>query len=237
MTVNLAFNSLESHLTHPSKPLPDPAQQYEVSGAGVVRRMGSPAASLLRRFSLRRPYRLYRFLSHLEDLVGAVRDERERLRLAAVLVRHLLAESAWIAESCPVPDPALGWAVSFLYDEPGYPFTVQLVSWLPDQGSPVHNHAAWGIVALLGDPAQDGHEENTLWRQTEQGGVEKTGILTLKPGDLIGFTPEAIHSVQAVDPVGQGRPTLTFNVYGETDFSQRYEYDPADPSATSAQLF
>lgn len=199
--------------------------------------MGSPTASLLRRFSLRKPYRLYRFLSHLEDLVGAVRDERERLRVAAVLVRHLLEESAWIAESCPLPDLALGWAVSFLYDEPGYPFTVQLVSWLPGHGSPVHNHAAWGIVVVLGDPAQDGHEENTLWQQTEQGGVEKTGILTLKPGDVIGFTPEAIHSVQAVDPVGLGRPTLTFNVYGETDFSQRYEYNPTDPSPSSAKLF
>lgn len=190
------------------------------------------APSSLRRFRLRRPYRLYRFLSDLDDLVDTVKSDRERLRIAAVLVRHLLSETSWIAEACLPPDPDLGWSVNYLYDEPGYPFTIQSVSWMPGESSPVHNHATWSIVAIVGDETS-GQEENTFWTREDKGDREgyaevvQTGQRILKPGDILTLMPAAIHSVKAVSPDDNPQPTRTFNVYGLTDLERRLEFDPA----------
>ncbi len=218
----------------------DAPRAFEIGGDGCLRTMPSPPSPLMRRFPLRKPYRLYRFLSDLDDLVVAVKHDRERLRIAAILVRHLLSQSEWIAQACPPPDPQLGWGLSFLYDEPGYPFTVQVVSWLPGESSPVHNHAAWSIVTLLGDPSTAGQEKNQLWQRQDDGSQPGHALVTpaddviLRPGDLVGFMPEAIHSVTSVpttetDP----QPTYTFNVYGATDFNQRFEFDPEKGTAVN----
>lgn len=207
---------------------------FEIGADGICQPM-SKAPSSLRRFRLRRPYRLYRFLSDLDDLVDSVKSDRDRLRIAAVLVRHLLTESSWIAEACPDPDPDLGWSVHFLYDEPGYPFTVQTVSWVPGEGSPVHNHATWSVVAIVGDE-QSGQEENTFWTRGDKGDrkghadVVQTGQQILNPGDILTLMPEAIHSVKAISSTTTPQPTRTFNVYGLTDMERRYEFDPVNQS-------
>ncbi len=215
-------------------------QTLEIGADGQPRSMPAPSATLLRRFPPKRPYRLYRFLSDLDDLVDAVKSDRDRLRIAAVLVRRLLNQSDWILDACPIPEPTLGWGVSFLYDEPGYPFTVQVVSWLPGQSSPIHNHATWSIVTLLGNPETAGHEENRLWRRDDQNPlpgpakISQASEIILKPGDLIGFMPEAIHSVRAIPAtVEDPQPTYTFNVYGITDLSQRVEFDPETETAVN----
>jgi predicted metal-dependent enzyme (double-stranded beta helix superfamily) len=66
--------------------------------------------------------------------------------------------------------------IAILYDEPDFPLTVQTVSWLPGQVSPIHNHATWGVVALI-----SGTEKNTLWRRTNpDGAIEKVDALTSK---------------------------------------------------------
>ncbi|MDX2270597.1 MAG: cupin [Cyanobacteriota bacterium] len=216
-------------------------KNYEVGADGQWRTLAAPASSLLRRFPQRRSYRLYRFLSDLEDLVDNISHDRDRLRIGAVLLRRLVEACDWLTDACPTPDPSLGWAVHFLYDEPGYPFTVQLVSWLPQQRSPIHNHAAWGLVMLLGDPATAGREENHFWQRTDddtmdgKATLQEVSQVTLHPGDLIGFTPTAIHQVRAIeanrlDP----QPTFTVNVYGKTDFNQRFTFDPLQQSC---QLF
>ncbi len=226
-------------ITQPTSVTTPPSQprQLEIAGDGQWRSMPAPPASLLRRFPLRKPYRLYRFLTDLEDLFSSGKPGREQLRIAAVLTRHLLEQSSWIAETCPQPDAKVGWGVAFLYDEPQYPFTVQVVSWMPGESSPVHNHAAWSLVTLLGDPEIAGREHNTFWRRQpaekpEETPVEVVSELLLYPGDLIGFTPEAIHSVRSVpaDPENSW-PTFTFNVYAETDYRQRYEFDPETGTA------
>jgi predicted metal-dependent enzyme (double-stranded beta helix superfamily) len=201
----------------------------EVGTDGLCQPMGQPS-SLLRRFPQRRPYRLYHFLSDLDDLVEAERSDRHRLRIAAVLLQRFLHQADWIGETFPIPDETSGWGVHTLYDEPGYPFTVQTVSWLPGQRSPIHNHAAWSIVAILGD-ATTGRERNTFWRrvddrsQPEKARLEVAGERLLLPGDTIGFEPAAIHCVEQEYAEDSWLPTFTFNIYGQTNYSQRYEYD------------
>jgi predicted metal-dependent enzyme (double-stranded beta helix superfamily) len=170
-------------------------------------------------------YRLYHFLSDLDQVLDRYPQDYKRLQAISKLLRRLLTQATWLQDVCPTPDPNLGWSVMFLYDEPTYPQTVQLVGWNPSTSSPVHNHATWGVVALL-----QGQEKNTFWHQDPEGILHKKQELILNPGDILCLTSEAIHQVEAIS----NQPTFSFNLYGKTNYSQRYEFDPI---AQTRQLF
>lgn len=164
-------------------------------------------------------YRLYRFLTELEDLLNNSTEVEQILLTLIPKVRQLLTDSYWLQSEYQEPSDSVGWSVKMLYQEPDYPITIQNVVWLPHQSSTIHNHGTWGIVAVI-----SGREKNKLWRKLPSTGdrLELVGEQILVPGDIIAFQPEAIHSVE---PVGD-EPTITFNLYGVTDFSIRYEFDP-----------
>ncbi len=165
-------------------------------------------------------YRLYRFLTDLEDLLSKVKSDRDRIHAIVPLVQRLLTSSYWLQIPDNPPDPDLGWSVQMLYDEPFFPLTVQLVTWLPGTSSPIHNHAAWGIVAMI-----NGKEKNTFWQRTPTpkfpGKIKQVSDRTFSAGEIITFLPEAIHSIEAIGD----EPTISFNIYGETDYKQRFEFD------------
>ncbi|WP_293073370.1 hypothetical protein [Moorena sp. SIO4A5] len=75
--------------------------------------------------------------------------------------------------------------------------------------SPIHNHGTWGVVAVI-----SGQEKNTFWRRTDDPDfcdrIEQVGEKILFPGDIISFTSDGIHSVEAMGD----EPTITFNIYG-----------------------
>lgn len=167
------------------------------------------------------PYRLYRFLTNLEDILLTTTDDYQRLLLIQPLVRRLLTSSYWLQMEFTNPPSNPGWSVRFLYQEHQFPITVQMVAWLPENVSPIHNHGTWGIVAVIG-----GEEKNQFWKRSptseHPNRIEQVGEKNLVPGDIIGFLPDTIH---CVEPLGS-EPTVTFNLYGETDYSQRFEFDP-----------
>lgn len=175
---------------------------------------------------LRAPYRFHRFLTEVEDVLEAAIDETDCLPQLSLLVRRLITNSYWIQTQYAQPHPDTGTGVMMLYDEIGYPLTVQVTTWLPETTSSIHNHGTWGIVAVL-----KGAERNTLWKRTPNSNfpdwVEPTPQVILLPGDIISFTPGAIHSVT---PVGD-EPTVTFSMYGETHHSKRFEFDPVTHTA------
>ena len=166
------------------------------------------------------PYRLYRFLTDLDDILTDEPDDAQRIYRIAPLVRTLLTSSEWLQFEYTDPSPKTGWAVKMLYREPSFPLTVQMVSWAPNRVSTIHNHATWGIVALI-----RGNERNTLWRRNptpeHPGRIEKVGEQMLVPGDIIGFTSDAIHCVEAIGD----EPTISFNLYGITDYPSRFKFD------------
>ncbi|MEH1914747.1 cupin [Nostoc sp.] len=175
---------------------------------------------------LRENYRLYRFLTEVEDVLNSGDDEVSCLPEIRMLVRRLIVNSYWVRSQHLEPSPKTGTSVLLLYDELGFPLTVQTVTFAPGTRSNIHNHGTWGIVAVL-----KGQEKNTFWRRTNspefQDKIEETGEVTLSPGDIISFTPDAIHCVEAVGD----EPTVTFNIYGETDPNERFEFDPIKYSA------
>jgi predicted metal-dependent enzyme (double-stranded beta helix superfamily) len=206
----------------PIEPQPQSPSIFEVTGIGHCQ--VAPPCQL----PDRSPYRLYRFLSDVDDVLETIPDDLGRVRAIAPLVHHLLTESDWLTLEHLPPDPKKGWSVLMLYKEPDYPLTIQTVVWEPGRRSPIHNHATWGIVAII-----DGDEKNILWQRTDgkkQAGkaqISRVEEKVLEPGDIICFTSDAIHCVEAVSQ----EPTITFNVYGVTDFPKRLRFDPGTATA------
>ena len=174
------------------------------------------------------PYRLFRFLTDLEDILLNIPGDRDRLKAIMPLVRHLLTSSYWLQMEYDQPSPKTGWSVKMLYREPEYPLTVQMVAWQPGSVSPIHNHGAWGIVALI-----SGEEKNRFWKRSptaeHPNRLELVGEKILQPGEIISFMPGAIHSVESIGD----EPTISFNLYGAPNYKQRYEFDVTNHTATN----
>jgi predicted metal-dependent enzyme (double-stranded beta helix superfamily) len=191
-------------------------QDWLITNDGTCIPLTTPAATK----PLLTTYRLYRFLTDLEDILATVPDDRSRLELICPLVRQLLTSSEWLQMNFSLPDPDPGWSVVMLYDEPDFEITVQNVAWSPGSISPIHNHGTWGVVALL-----DGQEKNTLWQRSPTAEypnqIKVVDEILLQPGDILGILPEAIHQVEALGDV----PSISFNLYGKTDYDRRWEFD------------
>lgn len=170
---------------------------------------------------LETPYRFHRFLTQVEDVLNEVPNEDDFLPKIRYLVRKLALNSYWVQTQHPDLGGLKTVAIETLYDEIGYPLTVQTNAYPPGMVSPVHNHGTWGVVALL-----KGQEKNTFWQRTPTKAFkDKVTPVTEKifgPGDVISFPPGAIHCVEAVGDV----PMVTFNLYGETHSKARFEFDP-----------
>ncbi|MGF1525110.1 MAG: cupin [Leptolyngbyaceae cyanobacterium] len=172
---------------------------------------------------LETPYRFHRFLTDVEDVLKQAITEHQHDCLPALrrLVRKLVLNSYWLQTQRPEPSPKAELAILNLYDEIGYPLTVQVETLLPGAMSPVHNHGTWAVVAIL-----QGQEKNTLWQRVPEAKFPNKIVCaeekTLAYGDVISFTSEAIHGIQAVGE----KPLVTFNLYGETERKQRFEFDP-----------
>ena len=175
---------------------------------------------------LREDYRLYRFLTEVEDILKRENDENSILSQVRTLVRQLIINSYWVQTQYPEPCYKTGTSVKLLYEELGFPLTVQTVTFSPGTVSTIHNHGTWGIVGVL-----KGREKNTFWRrskdQEDKTKIEFVGEQILEHGDIISLTSEAIHCVEAVGD----EPTVTFNLYGETDPLRRFEFDPVAQTA------
>ncbi|MBE9170559.1 cupin [Pleurocapsales cyanobacterium LEGE 06147] len=176
--------------------------------------------------ALSHPYRLYRFLTDLEDILDRISEDYWRLEAIRPLVRRLLTSSSWLQIPTLEPNPETGWEVLTLYDEPFFPLTIQLVAWAPGMTSPIHNHGCWGLVALL-----SGEEKNTFWQRSPtpefSDHIEPVGECLLTPGDILCLMSDAIHHVEAIG----NEPTISFNLYGETNYNQRFEFDPEQGTA------
>jgi predicted metal-dependent enzyme (double-stranded beta helix superfamily) len=176
------------------------------------------------------PYYFHRFLTEIMDLLARVQQESEEwdyLPQIRQLVRKLITNSYWIQTQVLPPDPKTGVAIQTLYDEIGYPLTIQNVTLNSGVRSPIHNHGTWGVVVQL-----QGQEKHTFWRQVEQNNsndykIEIVGEKILKPGELISFTPAAIHHIEALGD----RSTVTFNLYGDTQPKARFKFDPLTHTA------
>jgi predicted metal-dependent enzyme (double-stranded beta helix superfamily) len=169
-------------------------------------------------------YRLYRFLTEVEDnlrlTTAEARDEESCLSGLRMLVRKLILNCYTVKTRLPEPNQKTGVSIVMLYDELGFPMTIQTEMNLTGTTSTIHNHGTWGVVMVL-----QGKQKNTFWQRVPTtefpNKIERVGERIIEPGDIISFTTEAIHRIEAVGE----EPTITFNLYGETHGSKRFQFD------------
>lgn len=178
---------------------------------------------------VRQNYYLHQFLTEVLDILNQVqheKDEWDYLPLIRMRVRQLVMNSYWVRTRHAKPNPQTGVGVLPLYDEIGYPLTVQNEIMLPGSMSTIHNHGTWGVVTVI-----DGKEEHTFWRRVPEADtpdrIELVGRKILTPGEILSFMPNAIHQVKAVAT----KPTLSFCLYGDTQPRSRFRFDPVSHTA------
>lgn len=169
-------------------------------------------------------YRLYRFLTEVEDIMRLAAaegiDEENSLSGIRMIVRKLILNCYTVKTRLPEPNPETGISVVMLHDEVGFPMTIQTEMNLPGTKSTIHNHGTWGVVMVL-----QGKLKNTFWKRNYStkfpDGIDRVGERIIESGDIISFTTEAIHSTEAIGD----EPTITFNLYGDTHGSKRFQFD------------
>ena len=175
-------------------------------------------------------YYLHQFLTEILDIVAHSRHESEEWNYLPQIrrkVRQLIINSYWVNTKCSQPDVQTGVNVTTLYDEIGYPLTVQNVATRPGTLSSIHNHGAWGVVFQL-----RGAERHTFWRRIGTSGerlrIECVGECLLEPGEILSFHPRAIHQAETIGIEN----SLAFQLYGDTQAKGRFQFEPKTQTAS-----
>lgn len=157
------------------------------------------------------------------DLLAKASDEVDQWDYLPQIrrkVRQLVTNSYWLSTQYGPSDMRTGVHVMPLYDEIGYPLTVQNVTTKPGTLSPIHNHGIWGVVFQM-----QGEERHTFWQRTNSPDkpfqIEPIGEHVLKPGEFLSLHPGAIHQVETV---GQ-EISLTFQLYGDIQPKGRFKFE------------
>jgi predicted metal-dependent enzyme (double-stranded beta helix superfamily) len=70
-----------------------------------------------------------------------------------------------------------------------------------------------------------GQQKNVFWKRQPSTDfpdqIEKVGEKIIKEGEIISFTSDAIHHIEAVGE----EPSFTFNLYGETNAANRFQFN------------
>lgn len=150
-----------------------------------------------------------------------VAEAPERVRRFASMKHAWLRP--WMCEPHPT-DPASA-GIYRLHAEPDHTLAVFVVTWMPGDETPPHDHATWAVMAGL-----EGCETNHWWRRMDDGRkpghaeVRRAGHRRIEPGIVIAMEPDCIHSVHN----DSGGKSVTLHVYGmDVDYTDRHRFDPA----------
>jgi predicted metal-dependent enzyme (double-stranded beta helix superfamily) len=169
-------------------------------------------------------YSIERLAADLRQICAESREERQILSRARPLVRQAaLSRDAWLKQSMYRADPEQGFGVYLLHEERDHTLAILAVSWLPNRGTPPHNHGTWGLVAGV-----DGAEENEFFERVDDGSrlgyarLKKIGAKQFEVGDVVAMPTPTIHSVWNKT----GKVTLSLHVYGKhINFTGRSQFD------------
>ena len=166
------------------------------------------------------------FVQDLKALREEAPCEAALLRGVRPLARRLqLSRNDWLRPWMCVPGARPGTAgVHRLHEEPDHTLAIFVVTWLPGEETPPHDHATWALVAGL-----EGREMQHWWSRLDDGSVPGYAEVARSHSDpidgetIVTMTSQAIHSVQN----DSGAPSVTLHVYGmDVDFTDRHKFDP-----------
>jgi predicted metal-dependent enzyme (double-stranded beta helix superfamily) len=169
-------------------------------------------------------YELRAFITELRDITAATGDPREIVARVRPLARDLAVARTWLEPKHYTCDPAQGFGVHLLHEEPDHTLAVFAVAWLPGRGAPPHNHGTWAVVTGV-----DGPETNVFWRRVDDGAragyaeIVEQARKVFGVGEIVTFMPDSIHSViNETSAV-----TVSLHVYGtHINYTVRSQFDP-----------
>jgi len=147
----------------------------------------------------------------LDPLVGALRglasSDSEPRQIAEAVAEHLrtcgVAAEMWQGLIAEASSAAPGLHREVLHAEPT--FSIQTVAWAPGEQTPIHDHIAWCVVAVLAGTL-------TEWRYLDRGDyLDMVDQLHCPTGRVDGFAPPG--DVHRVHNPGL-EPAVSLHIYG-----------------------
>jgi predicted metal-dependent enzyme (double-stranded beta helix superfamily) len=170
-------------------------------------------------------YSIGQLVADLRQICADSKDERDILSRARPLVRRAaLSKANWLEDRMCQGDPDQGFGVYLLHEEPNHALAVLALSWLPNRGTPPHDHGTWALVAGV-----DGPEKNEFFERVDDRSrpgyaeLKKIGEKVFEVGEVVAMPTGTIHSVwNETDKV-----TLSLHIYGKhINFTGRSQFDP-----------
>jgi predicted metal-dependent enzyme (double-stranded beta helix superfamily) len=179
-------------------------------------------------------YTLASFVEDLRAIAAASTDPGEIAARVRPLARDLALSRTWLEPRHYTCDPAQGFGIHVLHEEPDHTLFVIAAAWLPGHGVAPHNHGTWAVVAGV-----DGPERNTFWKRLDDGSrpgharIVKVAEKDFGPGDVLTLLPDAIHSVRN----DTAAVTVSLHAYGyNLNMSGRLQFDPERDAVESVAL-
>ena len=92
-------------------------------------------------------YTLSAYVEDLKRITAEETDEKAIFKRLAPLAQKLAATPGWVTDTYRQCDEEQGFGVHVLHEEDDHANAVFVVSWLPNRGTPPHDHGAWAVVA------------------------------------------------------------------------------------------
>jgi 3-mercaptopropionate dioxygenase len=139
--------------------------------------------------------------------IGRGLDWQQTADLVAGALRAGLPDPcALLPASLRRGDPA-GYQSNLLHAEPDGSFSVAAMVWLPGQQTPIHDHVAWCVTAVL-----QGAEYEEIFARTADGpALRPVAANENPPGTVCGFAPPG--DIHRVRNCGSG-VAISMHVYG-----------------------
>ncbi len=169
-------------------------------------------------------YTLDAFVKDLKEITAKEQDNKSIIRAVTPLAKRIAADTGWVKPSFYDCEADQGFGITILHEEPEH-LLVEAIAWLPGRGVAPHDHQTWGVVVGI-----DGPEKNLNWLRQDDGSTPGHADVVLHnevvvgAGDVIGFLPDDIHSVQN----DSDQTTVSLHIYGKSlAHIDRSEFDPA----------
>ena len=164
------------------------------------------------------------YVRDLRRIAGEAPNARELVERLRPCAERLAATTGWIGPEMRKCDPAQGFGVHLLHEEPDHQLAVFVIAWAPGRGTLPRNHKTWALVVGL-----EGTERESWWRRTDDGSrpgfaeLEAQGERIVTTGEVSVCMPDDIHSVWNVG----AEMSLSLHTYGRhINFTGRSEFDP-----------
>ena len=169
-------------------------------------------------------YDLSQYVEDLRRITREETDDKKILKRVAPLAKKFAATPGLIKDEYYNCDEEQGVSFHLLHEEEDHSNAVFMLAWLPDRGTPPHNHKTWGVVVGV-----ESEERETWWRRLDDGSkpgyaeLERQTENTVGPGQVSGVLPEDIHTVWN----HSDKVSLSLHTYGKhINFTGRSEFDP-----------